>query len=185
MFVYLVKESYYDEVIRHGIFTTEQLAKKKIKEIYKQMKSDYADSYRFVWHDKNKTCFEVYMMDSYLSARVEIVKEEVIEKRSINMKEYIDEFLGKFDEQGEVCNVDSDIFMKTNDCITRALSAYCLESIRKVNDSKNVHYVAHFSGGSNGNGKWTEYLNDLTNLIKDMDNNFHSVYAFDFLDYSS
>ena len=78
MFVYLVKESNYDGVTRHGIFATEQLAKKKIKEIYKQMKSEYADSYRFVWNDKNKTCFEVYMMDSYLSARVEIVKEEVI-----------------------------------------------------------------------------------------------------------
>lgn len=78
MFVYLVEESDYDNVTRHGIFATEQLAKKKIKEIYKQMKSEYEDSYRFFWYDKNKTCFEVYMMDSYLSKRVEIVKEEVI-----------------------------------------------------------------------------------------------------------
>lgn len=78
MFVYLIEESDYDEVIRHGIFATEQLAKKKIKEIYKKMKSEYADSYKFVWYDKNETCFEVYMMDSYLSTRVEIIKEEVI-----------------------------------------------------------------------------------------------------------
>lgn len=78
MFVYLIEESDFDGVIRHGIFATEQLAKKKIKEIYKKMKSEYEDSYKFFWYDKNKTCFEIYMMDTYLSARVEIIKEEVI-----------------------------------------------------------------------------------------------------------
>lgn len=78
MFVYLVEESDYDNIIRHGIFATEQLAKKKIKEIYKKMKSESADSYKFIWYDKNKTCFEVYMMDTYLSRTVEIIKEEVI-----------------------------------------------------------------------------------------------------------
>jgi len=33
------------------------------------------------------------------------------------MKEYINEFLEKFDEQGEVCNVDSDVFIKNKEVI--------------------------------------------------------------------
>ena len=45
MFVYLIEESDYDEVIRHGIFATEQLAKKKIKEIYKKMLPRRKDGY--------------------------------------------------------------------------------------------------------------------------------------------
>ena len=96
------------------------------------------------------------------------------------MKKYIDEYLKKFGETGEVCDENSEIFRKVNDCMTSIFSPYVIKDIRKVSDiieeNKEFHYVVHVHGGDNGNGNWSDYLIDINKLVVELENTFDSAY---------
>lgn len=97
------------------------------------------------------------------------------------MNKYIDDYLKKFDEVGTICDENSEIFTKVNDCLTSILSPYVIEDIRKVNDTiegneNEFHYVVHIHGGDNENGNWVDYLDDLTKLFIKLENTFDSAY---------
>ena len=97
------------------------------------------------------------------------------------MNKYIDDYLKKFEETGEVGDENSEIFRKINDGMTSILSPYVIEDIRKVNDvieenDDEFHYVVHVHCGDNGNGNWSDYLIDISKLVIELENTFDSAY---------
>ena len=68
MTVYIIEEINYDDVIRHGIFLSEKSAKKKLKSLFNQEKSD--PLYTPKWIDHRS--FGLYDDDSFEFGRFEI-----------------------------------------------------------------------------------------------------------------
>jgi len=45
---------------------------------------------------------------------------------------------------------------------------------------KNNYYIVHFWGGLNGSGKWSNYLNDLSQLLLGLEEFYQDIWVIDF-----
>ena len=91
---------------------------------------------------------------------------------------YLDIFLRKFDEKGEIIDSNTELWNKIDDVITKSLATYGIQSIRKISDKtiQRHHFVIHLHGGDNGNGDWSDYLMQLKNIFVNLEEVFEKAW---------
>jgi hypothetical protein len=79
MKVYLIEESDYDDVTRHGIYLHKEKAIKKLKSLFKSQKKYWGKNNAYHPEWINNESFGIFSCDTYQAGTFQIIEEEVID----------------------------------------------------------------------------------------------------------